>query len=174
MSFLVRLAQAREAGDPGRLAEAMPYARWMNIAPENSTGELLTRMRFDPKIIGNTFLPAIHGGTIGALLESAAIFHLLWSSDSVTIPLSDNAPYASSGVGASTCPSTTRPLVRIIPRNRYRTIGQSLAVGRRGRGPGGNPRGYVSSILLRKSGESPRGKEWPRPGTPRAERISQL
>ena len=84
--FLERLAMAREAGDPGRLAEAMPYARWMNIAPENSTGELLTRMRFDPKIIGNTSLPAIHGGTIGALLESAAIFHLLWSSDSITIP----------------------------------------------------------------------------------------
>jgi uncharacterized protein (TIGR00369 family) len=84
--FLERLAAARDAGNPGQLAEGMPYARWMNIAPENSTGELLTRMRFDPKIVGNTFLPAIHGGTIGALLESAAIFHLLWYSDSVTIP----------------------------------------------------------------------------------------
>jgi uncharacterized protein (TIGR00369 family) len=86
VSLMTRVAKARKAGTPALLAEAMPYARWMNIAPENSTGELLTRMRFDPKIVGNTHLPAIHGGTIGALLESAAIFHLLWSSESVTLP----------------------------------------------------------------------------------------
>jgi len=69
-----------------RLAEAIPYARWMNIAPENSTGELLTRMRFRDSLIGNTFLPAIHGGTLGALLEMAAIFHLLWERDADTVP----------------------------------------------------------------------------------------
>jgi uncharacterized protein (TIGR00369 family) len=67
--------------DLARLAEAIPYARWMNIAPENSTGELLTRMRYKEALIGNTHLPAIHGGTLGALLEMAAIFHLLWESD---------------------------------------------------------------------------------------------
>jgi len=86
MNLLESLAMAREAGDPGRMAESMPYSRWMNIVPENTTGELLTRMRFDDKLIGNTFLPAIHGGTIGALLESAAIFHMLWHSDSVSAP----------------------------------------------------------------------------------------
>lgn len=80
------LALAREAGDPARMAEAIPYASWMNIAPENRTGELLTRMRYAPMLIGNTFLPAIHGGTIGALLETAAIFHMLWYSDSVRLP----------------------------------------------------------------------------------------
>jgi len=86
MSLREHLALAREAGDPARLAAGMPYAQWMNIAPENTTGELLTRMRFDDKIVGNTMLPAIHGGTIGALLESAAIFHMLWHSDSVNLP----------------------------------------------------------------------------------------
>jgi uncharacterized protein (TIGR00369 family) len=69
-----------------RLAESIPYAHWMNIAPENGTGELLTRMRFKDTLIGNTHLPAIHGGTLGALLELAAIFHLLWESDSDTVP----------------------------------------------------------------------------------------
>ena len=67
----------RKSGDVGRLAEAIPYARWMRIAPENGTGELLTRMRYHDDLIGNTFLPAIHGGTLGAMLEMAAIFHLL-------------------------------------------------------------------------------------------------
>ncbi len=72
--------------DLERLAESIPYARWMNIAPENSTGELLTRMRYRETLIGNTHLPAIHGGTLGALLEMAAIFHLLWESDTDAVP----------------------------------------------------------------------------------------
>ncbi|MBV8187600.1 MAG: PaaI family thioesterase [Alphaproteobacteria bacterium] len=84
--LLKRLAQVRKTGDVGRLAEAIPYARWMGIAPENSTGELLTRMRYHADLIGNTFLPAIHGGTLGAVLEMAAIFHLLWETETETVP----------------------------------------------------------------------------------------
>ena len=85
-SLLERLAQARKEGDVARLAEAIPYARWMRIAPENGTGELLTRMRYHDDLIGNTFLPAIHGGTLGAMLEMAAIFHLLWETETETVP----------------------------------------------------------------------------------------
>jgi uncharacterized protein (TIGR00369 family) len=84
--LLKRLAQVRQTGDVGRLAEAIPYARWMNIAPENGTGELLTRMRYHGNLIGNTYLPAIHGGTLGAMLEMAAIFHLLWETETETVP----------------------------------------------------------------------------------------
>jgi uncharacterized protein (TIGR00369 family) len=85
-TLLLRLAEARKEGNVARLAEAIPYARWMQIAPENGTGELLTRMRYHPELIGNTFLPAIHGGTLGAMLEMAAIFHLLWEMESETVP----------------------------------------------------------------------------------------
>ena len=80
-SMMKRLAEARRTGDVGRLAEAIPYACWMKIAPENGTGELLTRMRYHESLIGNTFLPAIHGGTLGAMLEMTAIFHLLWETE---------------------------------------------------------------------------------------------
>jgi uncharacterized protein (TIGR00369 family) len=72
--------------DLSRLAETIPYAKWMHIAPETTTGELLTRMRYHDQLIGNTSLPAIHGGTLGAVLELAAIFHLLWESDAETVP----------------------------------------------------------------------------------------
>ena len=57
-SLLERLAEVRKSGDVAKLAEAIPYARWMRIAPENGTGELLTRMRYHDDLIGNTFLPA--------------------------------------------------------------------------------------------------------------------
>jgi uncharacterized protein (TIGR00369 family) len=85
-SLIKRLAEARKKADVGRLAEAIPYAKWMRIAPENGTGELLTRMRYHETLIGNTHLPAIHGGTLGAMLEMAAIFHLLWETETNTVP----------------------------------------------------------------------------------------
>lgn len=85
-SVMGRLAEARRTGEVARLGEAIPYARWMRIAPENGTGELLTRMRFHDELIGNTHLPAIHGGTLGAMLEMTAIFHLLWETETETVP----------------------------------------------------------------------------------------
>jgi acyl-coenzyme A thioesterase PaaI-like protein len=86
MNMLALLAEAKKTGDISGLAQTMPYAAFMGIAPENSTGELLTRMRFSPRLIGNPVLPALHGGTIGALLESAAIFQVLWEIDTASIP----------------------------------------------------------------------------------------
>ena len=85
-ALIKRLAEARKRGNVGGLADAIPYAKWMGIAPENSTGELLTRMRFKDSLIGNTHLPAIHGGTLGALLEMTAIFHLLWETEAESVP----------------------------------------------------------------------------------------
>ena len=85
-TLLEKLDAARKANELSRLGEAIPYARWMGMAPENTTGELLTRMRYSPHLIGNTHLPALHGGTIGALLETAAIFHLLWEMDNAALP----------------------------------------------------------------------------------------
>ena len=85
-SLIKRLDEARRKRDVGRLAEAIPYAKWMHIAPETTTGELLTRMRYHDSLIGNTHLPAIHGGTLGAMLEMAAIFHLLWETETETVP----------------------------------------------------------------------------------------
>ncbi|MBS0527360.1 MAG: PaaI family thioesterase [Proteobacteria bacterium] len=84
--LIKRLNEARTKRDVSRLAEAIPYAKWMHIAPETTTGELLTRMRYHSTLIGNTHLPAIHGGTLGAMLEMAAIFHLLWETDAQTVP----------------------------------------------------------------------------------------
>lgn len=85
-AVMSRVAKARKTGNVADLAEAIPYARWMRIAPENGTGELLTRMRYHGDLIGNTFLPAIHGGTLGAMLELTAIFHLVWEAEAETVP----------------------------------------------------------------------------------------
>ena len=43
-------------------------------------------MKFADHLIGNPALPALHGGTLGALLESSAIFELLWRAETIVLP----------------------------------------------------------------------------------------
>ena len=86
MTILEIIEAARASRDPGKLAEAMPYAAWLGLTPEISQDGLVTRLRYRDKNIGNPILPAIHGGVIGALLETTAIFHLLWEGETVVVP----------------------------------------------------------------------------------------
>jgi acyl-coenzyme A thioesterase PaaI-like protein len=69
-----------------RLTDAIPYTRYMGIGVENLAGEMLCRMAYTPKLIGNSMLPALHGGTLGALLESSAIFELLLQAETERVP----------------------------------------------------------------------------------------
>ena len=43
-------------------------------------------MPFAEHLIGNTMLPALHGGTLATLLESAAMFELMCQSSSPATP----------------------------------------------------------------------------------------
>lgn len=80
------LRAAKQSGDYTPLMNAIPYARWLGVSAVEVEGELLGKLRFDESLIGNPALPALHGGTLGALLESTAIFALFRSSDMVTLP----------------------------------------------------------------------------------------
>lgn len=75
------VAECRRRGDPGPLAEAVPYARTMGVSLVVEAGELRGVLRYGGHLIGNPMLPALHGGAISALLESTAIFQLLWEVD---------------------------------------------------------------------------------------------
>jgi acyl-coenzyme A thioesterase PaaI-like protein len=77
---------AKQANDPQRLVDAVPYSRFLNLATALVADELITTMRFTDHLVGNPALPALHGGTLGALLESAAIFELLWHAETVVLP----------------------------------------------------------------------------------------
>lgn len=86
MTILDQIAAARAAGDPGQLLAAIPYARFLGLAATLDAGELITTMRYADHLIGNPALPAIHGGALGALLESAAVFSLLWTAETALLP----------------------------------------------------------------------------------------
>jgi len=85
-SMFERIAAVRESGDLDALSQAIPYARWLGLSARVDNGSVLVTMKFADHIIGNPALPALHGGTLGALLESAAIFELLWSSETIVLP----------------------------------------------------------------------------------------
>ncbi len=87
MTLLEQIAAARAAGDPASLLAAIPYARWMGMtAAIDPGGELVTTMRFSHHLIGNPSLPALHGGSLGALLESAAVVTLMWALETALLP----------------------------------------------------------------------------------------
>ena len=81
---LVRMA--RESGNFAPLMEAIPYLRFLGVTAESLNGELVGKMAYADSLIGNASLPALHGGTIGALLESTAIFQALLESETLVLP----------------------------------------------------------------------------------------
>lgn len=86
MTLIAAIEAARAAGDPGPLLAAVPYARFLGLSAAVDADELITTMRYAPALVGNPALPALHGGTLGALLESAAVFSLLWAAESALLP----------------------------------------------------------------------------------------
>ncbi len=86
MTLEERLAEAKKSGNYQGLLDAVPYSKFLGLEAQLEGDELITTMRFAPHLIGNPALPALHGGTLGALLESAAIFELLWRAETIVLP----------------------------------------------------------------------------------------
>jgi len=85
-TFLERMIAAKASADYQGLIDLVPYARFLGLTAAAEGNELITTMRYGDHLIGNPSLPALHGGTLGALLESAAIFELLWRAETVVLP----------------------------------------------------------------------------------------
>lgn len=61
------------------LVDGVPYSRFLGIEFDRRGDELTGVMKFEEKLIGNPFLPALHGGATAAFLEVTAIITLGWS-----------------------------------------------------------------------------------------------
>ena len=61
------------------LVSGIPYVQFLGIEFDRRGDELTATLRYDPKLIGNPLLPAIHGGATAAFLETAAIIELGWA-----------------------------------------------------------------------------------------------
>jgi acyl-coenzyme A thioesterase PaaI-like protein len=84
--LLALLEEARRTGDMGPVAQAVPCARFIGLTAVHDGQGVVSRLDFAPHIVGNPMLPALHGGALGALVESAAVFELLWSTPIPRVP----------------------------------------------------------------------------------------
>lgn len=76
----IRTLEAERDAALDRLAESVPYARFLGVSLERMGDELTTKLPFEPKLVGNPVIPAIHGGVTGSLLEITAIFQMQWNA----------------------------------------------------------------------------------------------
>lgn len=57
----------------GFALEDIPYARFLGLRSQVQDGRLSVIMPFADKLVGDPMLPALHGGSIAAVLEMTAI-----------------------------------------------------------------------------------------------------
>lgn len=75
----VQVVKQRRDAALHALVTGVPYARFLGIEFDRRGDELTGVMNFNEKLIGNPFLPALHGGATAAFLEVTAIITLGWS-----------------------------------------------------------------------------------------------
>ena len=75
----VQVVKQRRDAALTALVEGVPYSRFLGVTFDRRGDELTGVMNFDEKLIGNPFLPALHGGATAAFLEVTAIIALGWS-----------------------------------------------------------------------------------------------
>ncbi len=104
MTLVERLTAAKQANDVAAVFDLVPYSRFLGLTGRFEGEELITTMRYGDHLIGNPALPALHGGTLGALLESAAIFELLWRAETIVLPktITLTVDYLRSGAAVDT------------------------------------------------------------------------
>jgi acyl-coenzyme A thioesterase PaaI-like protein len=62
-----------------RLTDTVPYNRLLGVRFDRMGDELTARMLFADHLVGNPFLPAIHGGVTASFLEITGLMQLAWS-----------------------------------------------------------------------------------------------
>ena len=86
MELLARAAAEGRPVDVAALMAAVPYCEFLGLTASLRGEEVILEMPFDLKLVGNPIIPALHGGVIGSLLETAAIAQAIWSTRAVKIP----------------------------------------------------------------------------------------
>ena len=86
MTITDAVAAARETGDYQSVIDNIPYMKFLGLTVGADENGPIVTMPGSEHIIGNPVLPAIHGGVVGAFLESTAIMHLIWAQESRQVP----------------------------------------------------------------------------------------
>lgn len=90
MSILSAFLEARSNGELQAAIDQIPHARFLGLTLDRRDDRLITTMKFSDMLIGNPVLPALHGGTVGTLLEIAGLAQLLWEMEAGHLPKAIN------------------------------------------------------------------------------------
>jgi len=83
---LQRLRDAGRGRDMQAVVDEIPYARFLGVRIDIKGNELTTILPFKETLIGNTTLPALHGGALGAFLEMTSAIQLLYNTSCEALP----------------------------------------------------------------------------------------
>jgi len=86
MKSLQRLRAAGRGRDMQAVVDEIPYARFLGVQVDIEGNELTTILPFRETLIGNTTLPALHGGALGAFLEMTSAIQLLYNTNCEALP----------------------------------------------------------------------------------------
>lgn len=86
MKILEELRGRGQGQDLTGLLQHIPYASFLGLQVEQQGDEVITVLPFKEDLVGNTNLPAIHGGAVGAVLEMTAILQLLYDTACERLP----------------------------------------------------------------------------------------
>ena len=86
MKWLAELRASGRGQDMQALLTHIPYAQFLGVEVEVQGNEVIAVLPFADHLVGNTTLPAVHGGAVGALLEMTAVLQLLHDTACETLP----------------------------------------------------------------------------------------
>ena len=81
------LAKLKSKSQFDESLDISPYAKMMGFRLLRQNDRLTTMMKFHGDLVGSPFPPALHGGTLAAVMEMAAALQLIWERDLTHIPL---------------------------------------------------------------------------------------
>ncbi|MBE0617552.1 MAG: PaaI family thioesterase [Proteobacteria bacterium] len=79
--FFRHYRELRRRGELEAFNALIPYAAVVGFEIEETAEGPVTLLRPRPSNVGNTQIPAVHGGVVGALLEHAGMMRILWECE---------------------------------------------------------------------------------------------
>lgn len=81
-----QIIDLKNSGRFADISKLIPYTAFINLELQEGDNGLLNILRQTDRNIGNTTIPAVHGGVVGGLLEQAAIMEVIYRCDITRFP----------------------------------------------------------------------------------------